>query len=266
MALTRVDQRLGIEYIQADVWIRDSAVVVGPEARALQVEMLHAVILGPSSSISHAAVKVITSAGCVIAWTSADRARLAAVANATTSSSTVLAERQALIVSTKRLRIVAARDMLELRFGHRPPDYATENQLRGWEGVRVRDAYAALAARYGIEWSGRVTDSDNFGAMDWPNRLISQCTPLLYAAVEIALISFRVNPDLGLLHCGKPRSLVYDLADHYKLDVIIEPAFAAIAEDRADICSVQASVREAIDANVWTTIHRLTTSIFGTSP
>ena len=53
--------------------------------------------------------------------------------------------------------------MYELRFGEKPPERRSVEQLRGIEGVRVRKMYQALAQRHGVKWVRRNYDPNNWG-------------------------------------------------------------------------------------------------------
>jgi CRISPR-associated protein Cas1 len=48
--------------------------------------------------------------------------------------------------------------MHTLRFKEDPPERRLVDQLRGIEGVRVRDTYRLLAQRHGVKWDGRQYD------------------------------------------------------------------------------------------------------------
>ena len=54
-----------------------------------------------------------------------------------------------------RLRVV--RRMYALRFGEDPPARRSVDQLRGIEGVRVRELYRLLAQRCWVEWEVGAT-------------------------------------------------------------------------------------------------------------
>ena len=55
-----------------------------------------------------------------------------------------------------RLKIV--REMFRRRFGEDAPSRRSIDQLRGIEGVRVREMYALLARQNGVEWRRRSYD------------------------------------------------------------------------------------------------------------
>ncbi len=48
------------------------------------------------------------------------------------------------------------RRMFEIRFGEKPPDRRSVDQLRGIEGARVKKMYELLAKQYGVPWKADV--------------------------------------------------------------------------------------------------------------
>jgi CRISPR-associated protein Cas1 len=101
----------------------------------------------------------------------------------------------------------------------------TLQQIRGKEGIRVREAYAAASRTSGVPWTGRSYKRDNWNAADPVNRALSTGNACLYGLVQAALLSAGYSPALGFIHTGKQLSFVYDIADLYKADLIIPTAF-----------------------------------------
>jgi len=127
-----------------------------------------------------------------------------------------------------RLRVV--RKMYELRFGEEAPSRRSINQLRGIEGVRVRETYALLAQQYGVAWKRRSYDVADWEAGDTPNRCLSAATACLHGLAEAAVLAAGYAPAIGFLHTGKPLSFVYDIADLYKLTTVVPEAFRIAAQ------------------------------------
>ena len=63
--------------------------------------------------------------------------------------------------------------MYELRFGEKPPQRRSIEQLRGIEGARVRKTYQLLAQRHGVTWQGRRYDAQDWDKSDLANRCFS---------------------------------------------------------------------------------------------
>jgi CRISPR-associated protein Cas1 len=132
-----------------------------------------------------------------------------------------------------RLRVV--RKMYELRFEEEAPQRRSIEQLRGIEGVRVRETYRLLAQRHGSEWNGRVYDPGEWSTADVVNRCLSAATAALYGITEAAVLAAGYAPAIGFLHTGKPQSFVYDIADILKFETVVPEAFrvaAAIQQGR----------------------------------
>ena len=114
------------------------------------------------------------------------------------------------------------------RFGSISNPSYTLQQLRGMEGIRVREAYRLASRTTGIPWSARNYKKDNWDAQDPINRALSQANALLYSVCQAAIISLGFSTGLGFIHTGKQLSFVYDIADLYKAEVTIPAAFTAV--------------------------------------
>ncbi len=129
---------------------------------------------------------------------------------------------------TARLNVV--REMYRRRFDEMPPARRSVDQLRGMEGVRVREIYRLLAQRHGVDWKSRSYDRTNWDSADIPNRCLSSATACLYGLCEAAILAAGYAPAIGFLHRGKPQSFVYDIADLYKFETVVPAAFATAAK------------------------------------
>src|SRR5579883_722130 len=105
---------------------------------------LTTLMLGPGTSITHAAVRTLADNGCLVVWTGEEGVRLYAQGLGETRSSRRLLW-QARLCSDPRLRLQVVRRMYEQRFADPVEPELTLQQLRGREGARVRDAYAAAS-------------------------------------------------------------------------------------------------------------------------
>jgi CRISPR-associated protein Cas1 len=126
-----------------------------------------------------------------------------------------------------RLRVV--RKMYALRFNEDAPERRSVDQLRGIEGVRVRETYRLLAQRHGVQWDGRHYDPTEWSTADVVNRCLSAATSALYGVTEAAVLAAGYAPAIGFLHSGKPQSFVYDIADILKFETVVPEAFRVAA-------------------------------------
>jgi len=224
----------------------------------LPVANIATIILGPGTSASHAAMRLICSSGCTVCWSYSGGLQLSATGSENNRSSRNLLKQAQASMSASKREAVAIR-MYNFRFPDQPlPEAMTdltgnstssidkasddkahnsvdENpnryslaQLRGKEGLRVRSAYSNLAEEHGIVWSGRRYGEGQETTLI--NQTISLTNSCLYAIVEAALHQLGYSPALGFVHSGSMRSFVYDVADLFKLDVSLPAAFRAVSE------------------------------------
>lgn len=187
---------------------------------------LSTVILGPGTRITHAAIKVLADCGVVLAWTGAEGLAFYACGQSKTRLSTGI-EQQAKHWADPDLHLLVVRRMYQVRFSDPLSPNLTVEQIRGKEGVRVRDTYQRLAKAYGVPWSGRRYDRNNWQDADPVNKALSAAHAALYAIVLAGLHSLGYSPSLGFIHTGKQLSFVYDVADLVKTATSIPAAFEA---------------------------------------
>ncbi len=117
--------------------------------------------------------------------------------------------------------------MYEIRFPDPLSPDLTLQQIRGKEGIRVREAYAKASRETGVEWNGRSYQRDDWKSADPVNRALSAANSCLYGICHAAIISAGFASGLGFIHTGKQLSFVYDIADLYKAEITIPAAFQA---------------------------------------
>src|SRR5262249_48661154 len=117
----------------------------------IPINQLSLVMLGPGTTITHAAVKALAGNNCLLAWTGQDGVKLYAHSTGGTFSARRLLH-QARLVSDENLRLQVAVRMYQKRFPGEDLSGKTLEQIRGMEGQRVRAAYAALAGQHGLVW------------------------------------------------------------------------------------------------------------------
>jgi CRISP-associated protein Cas1 len=182
-------------------------------------------MLGPGTTISHAAVQALAASGCLIAWTGEEAVRFYAIGMGETSSSRNLLQ-QVAAYGDPTTRISVVRRLYEMRFGEALDPGLSLRQIRGREGARVRDAYAAAARATGVEWRGRSYDKREWARADPVNRALSSANACLYGVCASAIIAAGYSPAIGFIHTGKVLSFAYDIADLYKTEISIPAAFA----------------------------------------
>ena len=191
-------------------------------------------MLGPGTAITHAAIRALAENNCLVVWCGEENVRMYAVGLGGTRSSTPLL-RQAALASDELTRLQVAKRMYQMRFDESLDPALTIEQLRGMEGVRVRETYARVSRETGVEWSGRNYDRGNWGAADPVNRALSAANSCLYGLCHAAILSCGYSPAIGFIHTGKQISFVFDIADLYKTELTIPLAFRAAAEGPDDL-------------------------------
>jgi CRISPR-associated protein Cas1 len=206
----------------------------------IPVAALTVLMLGPGTSITHAAIRALADNGCLVVWCGEDGTRCYAHGSGETRRAYHLL-RQAELVNHPQKRLEVVLRMYGLRFGGRLEEGLTLPQIRGLEGIRVREAYAEASRAYGVEWKGRRYDRQSWGRGDPINRALSAANALLNGVCHAAIVSGGYSPALGFIHQGKQLSFVYDIADLYKVDLTIPVAFQVVGESKE---AVEARVRQ----------------------
>lgn len=195
---------------------------------------LSLLMLGPGTSITHAAVATLAEAGCLVAWVGEQAVRFYAQGLGETRSAANLLRQASLWADpNERMRIV--RRMYEMRFQEEVPPELSLRQVRGKEGARVRAAYALVGKKFGVEWMGRRYQRDDWDQSDPVNRALSAANACLYGVCHAAIVALGYSPAIGFIHTGKMLSFVYDIADLYKVDVTVPIAFEEAARGTEDL-------------------------------
>jgi CRISPR-associated protein Cas1 len=133
----------------------------------------------------------------------------------------------------KHLQVV--RMMYEMRFPDRLSPELSLQQIRGKEGVRVRDTYARLSTQYGVTMEKRDYDRKAWKNADPINKALSVANSCLYGLCHAAIVAAGYSPALGFVHIGKQLSFVYDIADLYKMETSVPAAFRTVASGVNDL-------------------------------
>lgn len=232
--IPRYSTRNGVLFVQeATLNVKYGELVMthNDEEFVIPTAELHCVIIGRNVSIDDLAVKFITGSQCTILYVDGLAGMKAVSTTAQWDGRCDNLIRQAEIVSDENLKRAAARRLLALRFDEEVPNsYTTLNQMRGWEGSRMKKMYAREMKAAGIEWEGR-NNSIPWSHQTDINRAISVSNSMLYGLSHAGLMSFGMSPALGIIHCGSGSSMVYDVADSLKLKFSIPTAIAMIQEE-----------------------------------
>jgi CRISPR-associated protein Cas1 len=170
------------------------------------------VLIGPGSTVSHDALRLLARHGTPLSAIGEDGVRLY-TAQPLMPDSSALARAQARAwADAKGERVAVARQMYAWCLGevllHR--DIAV---LRGIEGARVREIYRLTAERIGIRWNGRHYDRTDPLVADLPNQALNHAASAVEAAAAIAVAATGTIPQLGFIHEDSGQSFILDIAD-----------------------------------------------------
>ena len=184
------------------------------------------ILLGPGSTVSHDALRLLAHHGTGLAAVGADGVRCYTAPPLIPDSSD-LARRQARVwADAEGARLSIARRMYAWRLGEVLPHHDIA-VLRGIEGARMKETYKLIAARFRVPWSGRRFDRANPTAADLPNQAINHAASATEAAAAIAVAATATIPQLGFIHEDSGQSFVLDIADLFRDTVTLPVAFQA---------------------------------------
>ncbi len=201
-------------------WIDSSNNVV-----RLPIATLNCLLLGPGTTITHEAVKIVAAANCAVCWVGEDSLLFYAVGQ-TTTSNTRNFHRQMLLSADEKKSLEVVRRMYARRFPKAELAGKTLKEMMGMEGYRVRELYQQKAQEYKIGWKGRSYVPGKFELGDMTNQILTSANAALYGILSSAVHSMGYSPHIGFIHSGSPLPFVYDMADLYKEKLCIDLAFA----------------------------------------
>lgn len=200
----------------------------------ISIAAMTVLMLGPGVSITHAAIKAICDNGCTVIWCGETASRFYAVGMGETRSADNLLH-QAKLCMDEELHMQVVRKMYERRFPDMNCSNLSLSQIRGMEGIRVREAYRLFAKQYGVPWTKRDYKTTSWEDANPINRALSTANNVLYGICQGVIVSMGYSAGLGFIHAGKMLSFVYDIADLYKAECSIPAAFSVVGNGYSDL-------------------------------
>ena len=234
-----IKERMSIVFVEkGEIDVVDGAfVVVDQQGFRVRPVLTHiplggvaCIMLEPGTRVSHMAAALAARVGTLLVWVGEAGVRLYSAGQPGGARADRLLY-QARLALDDALRLKVVRKMYAMRFGEEPPARRSVEQLRGIEGARVKRSYQLLAQKFGVKWSGRAYNPEDWDVSDLPNRCLSSATAALYGVTEAAVLAAGYAPAVGFIHTGKPLSFVYDVADIYKFDTVVPAAFQVAASN-----------------------------------
>jgi CRISP-associated protein Cas1 len=201
-------------------WIDSDAHVV-----RLPIATLNCLLLGPGTTVTHEAVKIIGAANCGICWVGED-SLLFYAAGQTPTADTRNFKKQMLLAADEEKSIEVARRMFARRFPDADLKGKNLKEMMGMEGYRVRQLYEQKAQEYKVGWKGRRYEPGKFEMSDITNQILTATNTALYGILSSSVHAMGYSPHIGFIHSGSPLPFIYDLADLYKEYLCIDFAFA----------------------------------------
>ncbi|SCX57797.1 type I-E CRISPR-associated endonuclease Cas1e [Nitrosospira sp. Nsp1] len=223
-------------------WIDCEANVV-----RLPIATLNCLLLGPGTSITHEAVKVIAQSNCGVCWVGEDSLLFYASGQAPAADTRNMRAQLKLSADPKK-SVEVARRMFARRFSDVDLTGKSLQEMMGMEGYRVRALYEQNGQKYGVGWKGRSFTPGKFEMGDITNQVLTASNAALYGILSSAVHSMGYSPHIGFIHSGSPLPFVYDLADLYKEHLCIDLAFSLTLEmaGRYNKHTVSAAFRQRV--------------------
>lgn len=201
-------------------------------------QTLSMILLGPGSTVSHDALRLMARHGTALVAVGEDGVRCYAAPPLMPDTSETARRQMRAWGDAGGSRITVARKMYAMRLGELVP-HTDIDILRGIEGARMRQTYKNLAQQYGIPWQGRRYDRKNPLAADIPNQAINHASVAVTSAAVIAVMALGAIPQLGFIHEHSGDAFALDIADLFRDTVLLPAAFksakAALADPNIDI-------------------------------
>lgn len=232
--------------------VDDSSVKwIGADKTVLRVPVatLSTILLGPGTTVTHAAVKACADCNTPICWVGEESIRFYAIGITPTHDNSRARLQSKLHASPSKSALVARRMFIK-RFPDVDVAEKTVAELRGMEGHRVRALYKTFGAKYGVTWKGRNYSPDNWDTSNTINKAISAANAGLYALTAAIVCSMGYLPNLGFIHTSGTWPFIFDVADVYKPITTLPAAFATVSQNPdASTSEVLKQLKEEIEKN-----------------
>ena len=187
-------------------------------------QSLSMILLGPGSTVSHDALRLMARHGTALVAVGEDGVRCYTAPPLMPDTSEIARKQMQAWADAGGQRITIARRMYALRLGEVLPQQDL-NALRGVEGARMRRTYQTLAQRYGIEWRRRRYDRNDPLWADIPNQAINHASVAVTSAAVIAVTAIGAIPQLGFIHEHSGEAFALDVADLFRDTILLPAAF-----------------------------------------
>ena len=231
--LTKASERISMLYVEkAKIEQSEYGVQIrqGNKVSEIPITTISCLILGPGTNITHRAVANIAKAGCSICWMGMEQAVFYAYGEpATNKSKNIL--KQMHYHESKVLHTEVIHKMYNWRYPNEKIKSASLEELKGFEGKKMKECYAKYAEQYQYDWKGRIS-SIGFEKSDLANQYITALNNVLYAITRAIIQIMGYSPSIGFIHTGHIAAFTFDISDLFKEEITIPLAFRLATELR----------------------------------
>ena len=192
-------------------------------------QSLSMILLGPGSTVSHDALRLMARHGTALVAVGEDGVRCYTAPPLMPDTSDTARRQMRAWADAGGGRITIAKKMYALRLGEVLPQQDL-SALRGVEGARMRRTYRLVAQRYGIEWRNRRYDRTDPDWADLPNQAINHASVAVTSAAVIAVTATGAIPQLGFIHEHSGEAFALDIADLFRDTILLPAAFQSARE------------------------------------
>ena len=196
-------------------------------------QSLSMILLGPGSTVSHDALRLMARHGTALVAVGEDGVRCYTAPPLMPDTSDIARRQMRAWGDPTGSRITIARRMYAIRLGELLP-HQNLDALRGIEGARMKRTYQNLAQRYGVPWHGRRYDRSDPLTADIPNQAINHAAVAVTSAAVIAVTALGAIPQLGFIHEHSGDAFALDVADLFRDSILLPAALKsakAVIED-----------------------------------
>lgn len=202
----------------------DSNTPMAPGEYGIPFQTLSMILLGPGSTVSHDALRLMARHGTALVAVGEDGVRCYTAPPLAPDTSDIARRQMYAWGDPTGSRITIARKMYALRLGEVLPHQSLD-ALRGIEGARMRRTYQNMSDRYRVPWRGRRYNRANPTAADVANQAINHASVAVTSAAVIAVTAVGAIPQLGFIHEHSGEAFALDVADLFRDTVLLPAAF-----------------------------------------
>ena len=192
-------------------------------------QSLSMILLGPGSTVSHDALRLMARHGTALVAVGEDGVRCYTAPPLMPDTSDTARRQMRAWADADGGRITIAKKMYALRLGEVLPQQDL-SALRGVERARMRRTYRLVAQRYGIEWRNRRYERTDPDWADLPNQDINHASVAVTSAAVIAVTATGAIPQLGFIHEHSGEAFALDIADLFRDTILLPAAFQSARE------------------------------------